>query len=127
VKSRGSGGWSITNWRIFYDANGTEIKREQFDWRYRGEKNVILLHPCDTRVGGNGDCPISVPSVSGLTAAEAQSTLATAGFTVAIANADTNDPDENGIVLSSSPSGYQDSGTTITITVGVYTGGEDGD
>jgi len=126
VKSRGSGGWSITNWRIFYDADGNETKREQFDWRYRGEKNVILLHPCDTRVGGNGVCPISVPSVAGLSAAEAQTTLATAGFKVAIANTETSDPAKNGIVVSSSPRGYQAPDTTITITVGVYTGGEGG-
>jgi vancomycin resistance protein YoaR len=126
VKSRGSGGWSITNWRIFYDAEGNEIKREQFDWRYRGEKNVILLHPCDERVGGDGVCPIDVPSVSGLSAAEAQSTLATAGFKVAIANTETSDPAKHGIVLSTSPKGYQPPNTTITITVGVYTGGEGG-
>ncbi|MCL1597910.1 MAG: VanW family protein [Actinomycetia bacterium] len=128
VKSKGSKGWSITNWRIFYDAEGNEIKRERFDWRYRGEKNVILLHPCDERVGGDGECPITVPSVSGLTAADATSTLSAAGFTVAVVRADTTDPAKNGIVLSSSPTGYQKPGTTITITVGSYvdTGGGSG-
>ena len=54
--TRGSKGWSITNTRIFYDANGDEIKRQPFYWRYRGEKIVILVHACDTRVGGNGNC-----------------------------------------------------------------------
>ena len=131
VKSRGSKGWSITNWRIFYDAEGNEIDRERFDWRYRGEKNVILLHPCDERVGGNGVCPITVPSVSGLTAADATASLANAGFTVAVVHVDTTDPAKNGIVLSSSPTGYQEPGTTITITVGSYVdagggGGEGG-
>ena len=59
----GSKGWSVTNTRIFYDANGNEIKRQPFYWRYRGEKILILVHPCDTRVGGNGNCvpPTTVP------------------------------------------------------------------
>jgi vancomycin resistance protein YoaR len=54
--TRGSKGWSITNTRIFYDADGNEIKRQPFYWRYRGEKIVILVHACDKRVGGNGNC-----------------------------------------------------------------------
>jgi vancomycin resistance protein YoaR len=57
----GSKGWSITNTRIFYDANGDEIKRQPFYWRYRGGKIVILVHACDTHVGGNGNC---VPSTT---------------------------------------------------------------
>ncbi len=127
VKSKGSKGWSITNWRIFYDAEGNEIKRERFDWRYRGEKNVILLHPCDERVGGDGVCPITVPSVSGFTAADATADLTAAGFDVAVVYADTTDPAENGIVLSVFPTEYQDPGTIITITVGSYVGGGGGD
>ncbi|MFV1999171.1 MAG: VanW family protein, partial [Acidimicrobiia bacterium] len=126
VTTKGSGGWSITNWRIFYDADGNEIEREQFDWRYRGEKKVILVHPCDTRAGGNGDCPVAVPSVSGLTTSDATTALATAGFKVAVAYEDTNEASKNGIVLSTTPTGYQDSGTTITITVGSYVGDDDG-
>ena len=59
----GTKGWSVTNTRIFYDANGDEIKRQPFYWRYRGEKILILVHPCDTRVGGNGNCvpPTTAP------------------------------------------------------------------
>ncbi len=69
VLANGSDGWSVTNTRIFYDANGNEIEREPFYWRYRGGLNVILVHPCDSRVGGNGNCtpttttpPTTVPS-----------------------------------------------------------------
>lgn len=120
VKTRGSGGWSITNWRIFYDADGNETDREQFDWRYRGERNVILVHPCDTRAGGNGVCPIAVPSVSGLSAADAGAALAAAGFNSSVVFQETNDASKNGIVLSTAPRGYQDAGTTITITVGSF-------
>jgi vancomycin resistance protein YoaR len=60
--TRGSKGWSVTNTRIFYNANGDEIKRQPFYWRYRGEKIVILVHACDTRVGGNGNCAPPPPT-----------------------------------------------------------------
>jgi len=123
VKSRGSGGWSITNWRIFYDADGNEMKRDEFFWRYRGEKNVILLNPCDERVGGDGVCPLQVPGVAGLSSEEASSILTAAGFVVDMDLKDTTDATENGVVLSVSPSGFQDLGGTVTIVVGNYTGG----
>ena len=62
VKSKGSKGWNVTNTRIFYDADGNELKREAFFWRYRGEKNVILVHPCDPRVGGRRHHPRQQPN-----------------------------------------------------------------
>ena len=126
VKSKGSSGWSVVNTRIFYDAEGNEIAREPFPWRYRGEKNVILLHPCDPRVGGNGVCPIEVPSVIGSAMGDATAALSGAGFQVAVVTQDTTDPAKDGIVLAVSPKGFQDPGTTVTITVGRYTGGGDG-
>jgi hypothetical protein len=122
VKSSGSKGWSVTNTRIFYDADGNEIDREPFYWRYRGGKNVILMHPCEPRVGGNGNCPTQVPGVSGLDEVSATSALAEAGFAVAVSYQTTEDPAQDGIVLSSSPSGKQTKGTTITIIVGQYSG-----
>ncbi|MCL1593086.1 MAG: VanW family protein [Actinomycetia bacterium] len=125
VKSRGSKGWTVTNTRIFYDAAGNELKREHFPWRYRGEKNVILVHACDTRAGGNGNCPVVVPGVSGLASADATATLAAAGFTVVVVESETSNPDKNGVVLSVSPTGYQTPGTTVTITVGRYTAPSD--
>ncbi|MCL1586969.1 MAG: VanW family protein [Actinomycetia bacterium] len=54
--TRGTEGWNVTNTRIFYDADGNELKRQAFFWRYRGERIVILVHACDKRVGGNGNC-----------------------------------------------------------------------
>jgi vancomycin resistance protein YoaR len=125
VKSKGSKGWSVVNTRIFYDKDGNEIKRETFPWRYSGEKNVILLHPCDPRVGGSGVCPLPVPSVSGTPQASASAAITEAGFTVSVVSQDTDDPAKDGIVLSVSPTGLQNPGTTITLTVGRYvdTGG----
>jgi vancomycin resistance protein YoaR len=121
VKSKGSKGWSVTNTRIFYDNGGTELKREAFQWRYRGEKNVILVHRCDTRAGGNGACPVQVPAVGGLTAGEASAAITGAGFVVVVVETPTEDPSQNGVVISADPAGWQDLGTSVTITVGSYT------
>ncbi|MDJ0790312.1 MAG: VanW family protein [Acidimicrobiia bacterium] len=126
TKSGGSKGWSVTNTRIFYDAQGNEIDREPFYWRYRGGKNVILLHPCDPRVGGNGVCPIQVPGVGGLDQASATATLEAAGFPVSVTFEETSDPAQGGVVLSSSPGGWQPPGTAITIVIGQYSGGDGG-
>ena len=120
VKSKGSKGWSVTNTRIFYDKNGTELNREPFQWRYRGEKNVILVHPCDTRAGGNGACPVQVPGVGGLPSGDASAAITGAGFLVAIVDQPTEDPSQDGVVISVDPTGWQDLGTTITITVGSF-------
>ncbi|MGI9667358.1 MAG: VanW family protein [Acidimicrobiia bacterium] len=127
VKSKGSKGWSVTNTRIFYDAEGNELDREAFYWRYRGEKNVIVVHPCDERVGGNGQCPAQVPGVTGMAQGAASAALAEAGFGVAVVTVDTDDESLNGIVISADPTGWLDPGETVTITVGNYTGGGGGD
>jgi len=129
VKSKGSKGWNVTNTRIFYDADGNEIEREPFFWRYRGGKNVILMHPCEPKVGGNGACPAKVPGVADMDEASAAATLTAEGFTVAVTYEPTDDPAQDGIVLSAGPSGWQEPGTTINVVVAQYSGdgGGDGD
>jgi vancomycin resistance protein YoaR len=85
--TRGTEGWNVTNTRIFYDANGNEIKREPFFWRYRGERIVILVHACDTRVGGNGNC---VPTTTAPPTTEAPpSTTAPESSTTTVADTST--------------------------------------
>ena len=129
MKSKGSKGWNVTNTRIFYDADGNEIEREPFFWRYRGGKNVILMHPCEPKVGGNGACPAKVPGVADMDEASAAATLTAEGFTVAVTYEPTDDPAQDGIVLSAGPSGWQEPGTTINVVVAQYSGdgGGDGD
>ena len=136
TKSKGSGGWNVTNTRIFYDANGNEIKREDFPWRYSGEKNVILVHPCDPRGGGNGVCPVKVPGLAGSAQGAAEAALAELGLGSAVTVEGVTDPAQDGVVISVSPTGWQDPGTVINHIVGSYTepepppdeggGGEDG-
>jgi hypothetical protein len=116
----GSGGWRIINERIFYDKSGNEFKRETFPWTYRGERKVILMHPCEPKVGGNGNCPVGVPGVTGMSEGEATSVLTAAGFNVEIVSVETTNEAQNGVVLSSSPGGQQTPGTTITLSVGVW-------
>ena len=133
VKSKGSGGWTVVNTRIFYDANGIEMQREDFRWRYSGEKNVILLHPCDPRVGGDGVCPVRVPGVVGLGQDAALAALSEIGLTGAVTYQETPIEAENGVVLAADPSGWQEPGTVVNLTVGTYVppppdeGGDEGE
>lgn len=122
VEREGSEGWSITNTRIFYDAAGNEFKRERFPWRYRGARTVILMHPCEEQVGGDGVCPFNVASIVGLSVAEATTTLTAAGLTVSVVAMPTSDQTEHGIVLSATPEGFLDTGAPITIHVGEWDG-----
>jgi beta-lactam-binding protein with PASTA domain len=68
-----------------------------------------------------------VPGVDGLSEADAVATLSGAGFVVVVTYADVSEASQNGVVISSSPGGSQRPGTTITITIGVYTPPPDGD
>jgi len=61
-----------------------------------------------------------VPDVTGLTQDDAESQLRDAGFAVGVRTRSTDQPDEDGIVLSQSPSGGAErrERATVTITVG---------
>ncbi len=125
IVSKGSQGWTVTVTRIMTMPDGTVI-REPYTHRYRGSFRKIERHPCD--IPGSGvACPVGVPGVDGLTEAEATATLSGAGFDVSVTYADVTDVAQNGVVISSSPGGRQSPGTTITITVGVYTPPPEGD
>jgi serine/threonine-protein kinase len=64
-----------------------------------------------------------VPDVTGLTQGEAEAELEDAGFNVSVRTRDTDQPDEDGTVLSQSPRGGVErrERATVTITVGVLT------
>lgn len=122
IANSGSGGWRIVNTRIFYDKDGNEFKRETFPWTYRGERQVILMHPCETKVGGNGVCAIDVPSVTGMSRGEASAVLTAAGFRVTAVDVMTGDQTLDGIVKSYSPGGLVDLTTVITVEVWKWDG-----
>jgi beta-lactam-binding protein with PASTA domain len=47
----------------------------------------------------------------------ATAALSAAGFTVTVVTVDTDDATKDGVVLSTAPTGWQEPGTPITITV----------
>ena len=61
-----------------------------------------------------------VPDVTGLPQSEAEAALDDAGFGVNVRTRPTDQPDEEGVVLSQSPRGGVErrEGATVTITVG---------
>ncbi len=118
VKSKGSRGWSVTVTRTFKDASGNEVREpEAFFWRYRGEKNVILVHPCDPRAGGDGECPSPVPSVIGMSESAAIAAINAAGYPNVVVTY-TDAPGPAGVVVNQSHSGgYPDVTANVSITV----------
>jgi beta-lactam-binding protein with PASTA domain/predicted Ser/Thr protein kinase len=73
----------------------------------------------------NGPPSVTVPDVTGQSQDQATKTLQDAGFKVTPTQTDVADPAQDGIVQSQDPSGSQDvpKGSTVTITVGVFSGG----
>jgi len=64
-----------------------------------------------------------VPDVTGLSQAEAETEITDSGFTPSVRTRATDQPDEDGTVLSQSPSGgsKRKENATVTITVGKLT------
>jgi vancomycin resistance protein YoaR len=116
VVSKGSGGFSVTVTRVMTMPDGRVI-RQPYTHRYRGAVRKIEKHPCD--MSASVECPIKVPSVVGLGQGAASDALAAAGFGVAVKTQEVTDPAKAGLVLAQSLNGYQDAGSTVTITVGV--------
>jgi len=68
-----------------------------------------------------GPSTTAIPDVNGLDQDTASATLQQAGFQVAVQQRDTDDPTEDGIVITQTPAGGKqaDIGSTVTIVVGV--------
>ena len=75
----------------------------------------------------NGSSTTSVPDVRGLDEATAQANLENDGWVVAIRDTPTDNPDEDGTVLSQTPTAGEQKapGTRVTLFVGRFTGGTD--
>jgi len=72
-----------------------------------------------------GSAQVAVPDVTGEDEATATAELQDAGFSVDSVDSTTSDPSEDGVVLDETPSGGSRAadGSTVTITVGRYSGG----
>jgi serine/threonine-protein kinase len=81
-----------------------------------------------TVVVSSGPAEEPVPSVIGLTEANAINTLNNAGFNPEVVEQDTADPTQDGRVIDQSPNANTDApaGSTVTITVGRLVAESDG-
>ncbi|MDQ2984538.1 MAG: Stk1 family PASTA domain-containing Ser/Thr kinase [Actinomycetota bacterium] len=70
----------------------------------------------------SGPAPVEVPNVKGQLLELAQAALESAGFTVNVVERQVTDLNQDNVVLSQDPTGKADPGSTVTITVGVYSG-----
>ncbi len=113
VVSKGSQGFSVTVTRVVTMPDGRVI-RQPYTHHYRGSLRKIEKHPCD--MSASVECPIEVPGVVGLDQGSAAAALDAAGFLWAVKHV--TDPENVGIVVGQSLSGYQPAGSTVTITVG---------
>jgi serine/threonine-protein kinase len=74
----------------------------------------------------NGSSTTSVPDQRGLDEETARANLENDGWVVAIQDTPTDNPDEDGIVLSQTPTAGEQKapGTRVTLFVGRFTGGD---
>jgi eukaryotic-like serine/threonine-protein kinase len=81
-----------------------------------GEGSTVTLYVSNGRLK-------EVPDVVGLDQGEAESDLRSAGFRASVRTTPTDQPDEDGRVLSQTPAAGKDrrSGATVVITVGTFT------
>jgi eukaryotic-like serine/threonine-protein kinase len=63
---------------------------------------------------------VEVPDVTGRSQAEATEALSGAGFTVRVTEQEVDSPDQDGVVLSQSPTGRRPRGARVTIVVGTF-------
>jgi beta-lactam-binding protein with PASTA domain len=82
-----------------------------------------------TVVVSSGPAESTVPSVVGLTEANAINTLDNDGFNPTVVEQDTSDPTQDGRVLAQDPAGNAtaQNGSTVTITVGRFVAPTDGE
>lgn len=113
--------------RVVTHPDGSEDIDLQLAWRYRPLSEKWIVHPCDVS-GEPRNCPFTLRSVVGMSWDDALATLADLGLKAAQAVESVDGASQDNIVLSQSPARGErvSPGTTITLTVGSYSGGSDG-
>ena len=104
------------------DPAGTVVAQSPGANTFASKGSVITLSV------SNGPKTTSVPDVSTLDEGTAVDTLKASHFKVAVVRQDTNDPGQDGIVLSQDPTGGAQAkpGSTVTIVVGRLVPGDNG-
>jgi eukaryotic-like serine/threonine-protein kinase len=115
----------VTTSESHFSPAGTLLRQEPPAGSRVNAGNAVILYVSD----GTGEVP-TVPTVVGMDRATAEQTLRDAGYEVLVFTRPTNNPAEDGIVLSQSPSGGEavppGDGTTVVIQVGVLRAGGEG-
>ena len=102
VQDRAGGrGWSIDFFRYIAYDDGAE-DTQSWTHRYLPTPTIVLKHPCDLE-DAPSPCLIAVPDVVGMKQGKATSTLETWTFVVVKETVPVEDPEQDGRVVSQSP------------------------
>ncbi len=117
----GINGFTQTVTRIIHLPDGTTQRGKTWTWRYSTQNEKIAVHPCMV-TGEPVNCPVKLPSYIGTAYDAAYDQLRANGYGVIKIEETVTSESKNGVVLSMSPAGgtWADPGTTVTLTVGVY-------
>lgn len=129
VKERsGIDGFLVRVTRVISHPDGTVEREDPLVWRYATLSELYTVHACEVS-GEPVNCPSTLPSLVGSTWAGALETLQAQGLLAARIDTPVDDPAQDGVVIAQDPPSGEwiDAGATITLTVGVYSGGDDGD
>ncbi len=121
VEANGTQGWSVTITRIITMPDGSVVE-EKDSHTYQPRPRKIRVHPCNVP-GSTTVCPTQIPSVIGLGLADAEASLAAAGFVlVQGSTVEVENEASDGLIVTQSPDSgdYADAGATVTVSVGVY-------
>ncbi len=119
----GIDGFKIHVDRIVTYPDGRTETDLNLDWRYRPLSEKWTVHPCEV-TGEPVDCPVQLSSVVGKTWEQALTALENQGMLAAKQLKSVNAHSNDNIVLAQDPARdeWVQPGTTITLTVGVYSG-----
>lgn len=123
----GKDGWLVVTTRIVTMPDGSIVREDPFAWRYAKLDEKIAVHRCMLS-GEPVGCPVQLPSVVGQPWQDALVTLDALGYVVVQVAEPVEDETDDGIVLSMDPTAgtWADPGTSITLTVGAFSGGGGG-
>jgi len=117
----GINGFTQTVTRIIEMPDGSVNRDETWRWRYHIQNEKIAVNACMV-TGEPVNCPVELPSYVGTAYDGAYTELRANGYGVIKVEETVSGESENGVVVSMSPDPgtWVEPGTTVTLTVGVY-------
>ncbi|MGI9667357.1 MAG: VanW family protein [Acidimicrobiia bacterium] len=110
--------------RVVTYPDGQEEIDLQLVWRYQPLSELYTVHPCEVS-GEPVSCPVQVPTLAGQTWEDALLALQELGLLAARVDEPVEDADLDGRVIGQDPAvgEWANSGSTVTLTIGSYSGG----